>query len=415
MFVNRVERTDASILHADLDSFYASVEQRDDPRLRDRPMVVGRGVVLAASYQAKALGVRTAMTGYQARVCCPDLIAVDPRFHAYTAASRAVFSIFADTSPLVEGISIDEAFLDVSGLRRSVGPPVGIAQTLRRRVAEEVGLPITVGVARTKFLAKVASAVAKPDGLLEVSPESELAFLHPLPIERLWGVGRVISARLHGHGVGTVGELAAIPAGTLAALVGSAAADHLLELAGARDPRPVRVGRRRASIGAQHALGRLARSPAELDAVLVALVDRVTRRLRAADRRGRTVVLRLRFDDFARASRSHTLPRPTAGTDAVLRAARDLLRRARPIVAERGLTLIGVAVTDFDSGDAEQLELPIGEAAAPRRGRLAAPADTPAALDGALDRVRDRFGTAAVTRAVLLRRGPEVEVPRLED
>lgn len=416
MFVTGFERTDASILHADLDSFYASVAQRDQPGLRGLPVVVGRGVVLAASYQAKAAGVRTAMTGYQARVCCPEVIAVDPDFAAYTAASRAVFAIFADTTPLVEGISIDEAFLDVAGLRRSVGSPMSIAQVLRLRVADQVGLPITVGVARTKFLAKVASAVAKPDGLLEVPPGSELDFLHPLPIERLWGVGRVTSGRLHGHGVRTVGELAAIPAVTLAALVGSAAAHHLQELAGARDPRPVRVGRRRASIGAQHALGRRAPSPTELDAILVGLVDRVTRRLRAADRRGRTVVLRLRFGDFARVSRSHTLTRPAAGTEAILRVARELLLRAASPIRTRGLTLIGVAVTDFGSGDdAEQLELPMDGPARARGGRLAPPTDTPAALDGALDRVRDRFGTAAVTRAVLLRRGPGAEVPRLED
>ena len=415
MFVTETARSEASILHADLDSFYASVEQRDQPELRDRPMVVGRGVVLAASYQAKACGVRTAMTGYQARVCCPDLIAVDPHFPAYTAASRAVFAIFADTTPLVEGISIDEAFLDVAGLRRSVGAPVSIAATLRRRVADEVGLPITVGVARTKFLAKVASAVAKPDGLLEILPEKELSFLHPLPIERLWGVGRVTSARLRGHGVGTVGELAAVPPATLAALVGSAAAHHLHELAGARDPRAIRVGRRRASIGSQHALGSRPRSPAELDVLLAGLVDRVTRRLRAADRRGRTVVLRLRFADFSRASRSHTMPRATAGTEAILAPARDLLNRAAPLIRDRGLTLIGVAVTDFASGQAEQLELPLAAPARSWRAGSEPPPDARASLDGALDLVRDRFGAAAVTRAALLGRGPGAEVPRLDD
>src|SRR5437588_3646346 len=199
---------EATILHADADSFYASVEQRDDPRLRGRPVIVGAGVVLAASYEAKAFGVRTAMGGTQARRLCPHAAVVRPRFEAYTEASKAVFRVFEDTAPLVEALSIDEAFLDVRGMERSVGTPLEIARTLRRRVRDEVGLPITVGVARTKFLAKVASGVAKPDGLLLVLPQSELQFLHPLPVARLWGVGRVTAAKLRARGITTVGEVA---------------------------------------------------------------------------------------------------------------------------------------------------------------------------------------------------------------
>src|SRR5690606_21899560 len=241
-------------LHADLDSFYASVEQRDDPRLRGRPVIVGGGVVLAASYEAKAHGVRTAMSTRQARALCPEAIVVPPRMPAYAEASKAVFAIFRDTTPLVEGLSIDEAFLDVGGLRRIRGSPAEIAATLRRTVRERVGLPITVGVARTKFLAKVASGVAKPDGLLVVPPDQERAFLHPLPVERLWGVGPVTAAKLRRLGIVTVGQVARVGEATLVSMLGSAAGRHLHALAHNRDPRRVEVGRRRSSIGAQRAL-----------------------------------------------------------------------------------------------------------------------------------------------------------------
>src|SRR5437588_9436644 len=285
---------EATILHADLDSFYASVEQRDDPRLRGRPVIVGGGVVLAASYEAKAYGVRTPMGSGQWRRLCPDAVVVSPRMSAYSEASKAVFEIFEDTTPLVEGLSIDEAFLDVGGLRRVSGTPVEIAARLRRRVREEVGLPITVGVARTKFLAKVASGVAKPDGLLLVPPHAELAFLHLLPVERLWGVGPVTGKKLRDCGITTVGEVAQLAEATLVALLGRAAGRHLHALAHNRDPRLVRSGRRRRSIGAQRALGRSPRSWEALDTFLVALVDRLARRLRAARRVCRTVVLRLR-------------------------------------------------------------------------------------------------------------------------
>ncbi|MGZ4711226.1 MAG: DNA polymerase IV, partial [Acidimicrobiales bacterium] len=298
---------DATILHADLDSFFASVEQRDDPRLRGRPVIVGGGVVLAASYEAKAFGIHSAMGGRQARQLCPHAIVVPPRFSAYTEASKAVFAVFDDTTPLVEGVSIDEAFLDVGGLRRISGPPVEIAARLRRRVLDDVGLPITVGVARTKYLAKVASQVAKPDGLLVVPPDRELAFLHPLPVERLWGVGPATALKLHAGGITRVGEVARLPEARLVSLLGRAAGRHLHALAHNRDSRPVHARRRRGSIGSQRALGRKPRAPDELATYLTGLVDRVTRRLRTARRLCRTVVLRLRFADFSRATRSRTM------------------------------------------------------------------------------------------------------------
>ncbi|WP_216903055.1 DNA polymerase IV, partial [Nocardia alni] len=285
-------RAEASILHADLDSFYASVEQRDDPRLRGRPVIVGGGVVLAASYEAKAYGIRTPMNGGAARRLCPDAIVVPPRMDAYSRASKQVFEIFRDTTPEVEGISIDEAFLDVGGLWRIAGSPVDIAARLRERVREQAGLPISVGVARTKFLAKVASAVAKPDGLLLVPPGGELSFLHPLPVERLWGVGEVTARTLHEHGITRVGHLAEHGEGPLAAILGRGAARHLYALSWARDPRRVDTARRRRSIGAQRALGRGPHADADIEAYLHGLLDRLGHRLRAADRRSRTIVLR---------------------------------------------------------------------------------------------------------------------------
>jgi DNA polymerase IV len=397
-----VSSREGPILHADLDAFYASVEQRDDPRLRGRPVIVGAGVVLAASYEAKAYGVRTAMGGGQARRLCPRAIVVPPRMSAYSDASKAVFEVFETTTPLVEGLSIDEAFLDVGGLRRVSGTPTEIAVRLRRDVLERVGLAITVGVARTKFLAKVASGVAKPDGLLVVPHDGELAFLHPLRVERLWGVGAKTADKLHDRGITTVGEVARIAEAALVAMLGRASGRHLHALAHNRDPRPVEVGRRRRSIGSQRALGRGPRSRDEIDAVLVGLVDRVTRRMRAAGRVGRTVVLRLRFDDFSRVTRSHTMPRATAETLPVLTALRGLLVTATPIVERRGLTLVGVAVGNLDDDGVVQLTLPFDRWSG-------------GALDAALDDVRERFGSGAVTRAVLLGKDEGLSVPLLPD
>ena len=394
---------EANILHADLDAFYASVEQRDDPRLRGRPVIVGMGVVLAASYEAKACGVRTAMGGAQARGLCPEAVVVAPRMAAYAEASKAVFKVFEETTPLVEGISIDEAFLDARGLERISGQPVEIAARLRCEVRERVGLPITVGVARTKFLAKVASGVAKPDGLLLVPPDGELDFLHPLPVERLWGVGPVTARKLRACGIARVGQVAQLGEATLVSLLGQASGRHLHALAHNRDPRRVRTGRRRRSIGAQRALGRRTpKSPAELDAVVVGLVDRLARRLRSARRVCRTVVLRLRFDDFSRATRSQTLPQATAQTEIILATARGLLAVAMPMVERRGVTLVGVALGNLADDGAVQLALGLDDQRA-------------LALDVTLDEVRERFGPAAITRAVLLGRDPGLSVPMLPD
>jgi DNA polymerase-4 len=397
MFVSK----GATILHADLDSFYASVEQRDNPRLRGRPVIVGSGVVLAASYEAKAFGVRCPMGGREARRLCPQAIVVEPRMGAYTEASRAVFEVFENTTPLVEGLSIDEAFLDVGGLRRVSGLPVEIARRLRRDVADQVGLPITVGVARTKFLAKVASAVAKPDGLLLVEPDEELEFLHPLPVERLWGVGPVTAAKLHARGIDTVGEVADLAHRTLVSLLGPAAGHHLHALSHNRDPRPVQTGRRRRSIGSQRAMGRSPKSLEAIDTALVGLVDRVARRLRKSGRAGRTVVLRFRFDDFTRATRSHTLLRATDQTEVILTTARVLLAGMSSAIMQQGLTLIGVAVANLDD-DGIQLDLPFDR-------------HNGSALDTALDEVRIKFGSAAVTRAVLLGHDEGLSVPLLPD
>jgi len=390
----------APILHADLDAFYASVEQRDNPRLRARPVIVGGGVVLAASYEAKGRGVETAMGGGQARRVCPEAIVVEPRMSAYADASKAVFAVFEQTTPLVEALSIDEAFLDVRGMERISGSPREIAVRLRHDVRERVGLPITVGVARTKFLAKVASGVAKPDGLLVVAPERELAFLHPLPVERLWGVGRVTANKLRERGITSVGEVARLGEATLVSMLGRASGRHLHALAHNRDPRPVQRRRRRRSIGAQRALGRGPRSWEDLDAILIGLVDRVCRRLRAARRVCRSVGLRLRFDDFSRATRSYTASHASAETRAILDIARSLLATAAPLIERRGLTLVGVTLANLEDEAAMQLSFPLNRQAA---------------VDATVDAVRDRFGAGAVTRAVLLGRDQGMSVPLLPD
>jgi DNA polymerase-4 len=395
-------QVEATILHADVDSFFAAVEQRDDPQLRGRPVAVGAGVVLAASYEAKAFGVDAAMSLGRARRLCPHLVVARPRMSAYVEASRAVYRVFDDTTPHVEGLSIDEAFLDVRGSRRLAGSPRDIARRLRRDVRERVGLPITVGVASTKFLAKVASGVAKPDGLLVVPAGGELAFLHPLPVERLWGVGPATATKLHEVGITTVSQVAELTEETLVSLLGAAAGRKLHALAHNRDPRRVDTRRRRRSIGAQRALGRRPTSLEDVDTALLVLADRVTRRMRDADRVGRTVVLRLRFDDFSRATRSQTMAEASASTLAILTAARDLLSTATPIIERQGITLVGISVSNLDDGRAVQLALPIDD----RRTD---------ALDAALDEVRRRFGLTAITRAVLLGRSQGVAMPLLPD
>jgi DNA polymerase IV len=394
-------RAEATILHADVDAFFAAVEQRDDPRLRGRPVIVGAGVVLAPSYEAKAHGVETAMGVRRALRLCPEAIVVRPRMSAYSEASKALYRVFDDTTPLVEGLSIDEAFLDVRGLLRLAGTPLEIATRLRLAVRERVGLPVTVGIARTKFLAKVASGVAKPDGLLLVPPEHELEFLHALPVERLWGVGRVTARRLHDAGISRVGQVAEHPEAALVTLLGRAAGRQLHALAHNRDPRPVQVRRRRRSMGAQRALGWSPKSLADVDVALVGLVERVTGRMRAAERLGRTVVLRLRFNDSSRATRSQTLPYATANTQTILTAARELLAVAVPMIEQQGITLVGVSISNLHD-DRGQLRLPLDDYWSD-------------ALDASLDEVRLRFGPEAVIRAVLLGRRRGLSMPLLPD
>lgn len=391
---------EGTVLHADLDSFFASVEQRDDPTLRGRPVIVGAGVVMAASYEARAHGVRGAMGGRQARRLCPDAVVVPPRMEAYARASRDVFAVFHDTTPLVEGVSIDEAFLEVAGLRRIRGTPSAIATSLRRDVRDRVGLPISVGVARTKYLAKVASAMAKPDGLLVVPLSDERRFLHSLPVQALWGVGPRTTEKLHAIGLRTIADVARLEVADLAPVVGKAAARHLHGLASGEDPRSVQTGRRRRSVGAQHALGRGERDPRDVEIVLATLVDRVARRLRAADRTALTVVVRVRFEDFTSSTSSRTLARPSAHTEVILQTALTLLRARAEELERRGTTLIGVQCSGLDD-HGEQLALPLEP-------------DT-RTLDDTLDAVRERFGSRAVQRAAQVGRTERDAMPTLPD
>jgi DNA polymerase-4 len=401
MFVS--SSREPTILHADLDAFYASVEQRDDPGLRGRPVIVGAGVVLSASYEARAHGVYTPMGLTQALRLCPHARVVGPHFDAYSAASKAVFEVFEHTTPLVEALSIDEAFLDVRGMEALAGSPIDMAVRLRQEVRESVGLAITVGIARTKFLAKVASGVAKPDGLLMVPVDGEFEFLHPLPVERLWGVGPVTARKLNARGFTTVGQVAAITEDGLVAILGRALGRHMHALAHNRDPRPVHAGRRRRSIGSQRALGlRSFKSVGDIDASLLGLVDRVCRRMRAAHRVGRTVVLRLRFGDYTRATRSQTLHWPTSETQTILLTARGLLAEALPLIRQEGLTMVGISVSNLEDDRAIQMALPFDR----RRND---------AVDRVVDQVRDRFGSKAVVRASLLGRSDGLLVPLLPD
>jgi DNA polymerase IV len=377
---------EATILHADADAFFASVEQRDDPRLQGKPIAVGQGVVMAASYEARAHGVSGGMGGSRAVRLCPELQFVPPRFSAYTEASRALFEVFRETAPAVEGLSLEEAFMDVAGLRRISGSPEEIARRLRREVRDRVGLPVTVGVARTKVLAKMASRAAKPDGLLVVEPDHEAEFLHPLPIETLWGVGPATAEKLHSRGIETVGQVATLPEGSVVEMLGRAAGQHLHAVANNRDRRRVRTGPGRRSFGSQSAFGLRRRSPNELDAILIALVDRVTGRMRKADRAGRTVILRFRFGDYTRATRSRTLSHATSASGPVLATARGLLGEAMPMLRRRGVTMVGIAVSNLaPRGAGVQLGLPLE-----RHGGHE--------LDAALDEIHERFGINAVRR-----------------
>jgi DNA polymerase-4 len=388
--------TSATILHADLDAFYASVEQLLDPRLRGRPIAVGGGVVLAASYEAKAFGVGSGMPGRRARELCPGLIFVDGHFKEYQRLGDAAIAILDDFTPLVERISIDEAFADVAGCTHLFGPPAEIAAKIRRRVRSELGLPISIGVARTKHLAKIASQVAKPDGLVVVDPTTELAFLHDLPVELMWGVGPVTRARLAGHGIHSIGQLADMPGRSLEKLVGRAAGDKLSALAWNRDPRAIRTRQRAHSAGAQSALGRKPAHESVFRPALFHLADRVATRLRASARPGRTLTVKVRFADLRSVTRAVTLDAPISATAMLAEIAEELVRGVlADHPEEKFISLLAISMSHLERCWDLQLELPLGLADERRRPGTRRGAARWSA-DRAVDRIRDRFGWEAV-------------------
>jgi DNA polymerase-4 len=388
--------TTATILHADLDAFYASVEQLLDPSLRGKPIAVGGGVVLAASYEARAFGVRGGMPGRKARELCPQLIFVGGHFKDYQRLGDAAIDVLGDFTPLVERISIDEAFADVAGCTHLFGSPAEIAAKIRRRVRAELGLPISVGVARTKHLAKIASQVAKPDGLVVVDPAGEIAFLHDLPVELMWGVGPVTKARLAESGVLTIGQLARTPGRSLEKLLGPGAGEKLAALAWNRDPRAIRTQHRAHSAGAQSALGMKPAVARVFQPALRHLADRVAARLRAKSRPGRTVTVRVRFADLHAVTRSVTLEQPIAATAMLAEIAEELVRSVldnHP--EEKTISLLAISVSHLENDWDMQLELPLGLADEPRRpGTKRGIARSVA--DRAIDKIRDRFGWEAV-------------------
>jgi DNA polymerase-4 len=386
----------ATILHADLDAFYASVEQLLDPSLRGKPIAVGGGVVLAASYEAKAFGVRGGMPGRRARELCPDLQFVGGHFSEYQRLGDAAIKVLDDYTPLVERISIDEAFADVAGTAHLFGPPVEVAKSVRRRVRDELGLPISIGVARTKHLAKIASQVAKPDGLVVVDPATELEFLHNLPVELMWGVGPATKARLAATGVITIGQLAATPGQSLERLLGPAASEKLKALAWNSDPREIETNRRARSAGAQSALGRKPAEERVFRPALRHLADRIGSRLRAKSLSGRTVTVKVRFADLRSVTHALTLDAPVSATTTLAEIGEDLVRQvlhAHP--GEPTISLLAISVSHLEPHLHLQLELPLGLADEARRPGTRRGASRWLA-DRAMDAVRDRFGREAI-------------------
>jgi DNA polymerase IV len=394
--VGRLMEPSATILHADLDAFYASVEQLLDPGLRGRPIAVGGGVVLAASYEARAFGVRSGMSGRHARKLCPELLFVGGHFHEYQRLGDAAIGILGDFTPAIERISIDEAFADVDGCTQLFGSPTRIAKAVRSRVRAELGLPISIGVARTKHLAKIASQVAKPNGLVVVEPETELGFLHDLPVELMWGVGPATKARLVEIGVGTIGQLAVASPHSVERLLGRVVGGKLTALAWNRDPRQIQTHRRAHSAGAQSALGRKPAIERVYKPTLHHLADRIGARLRAKSRPGRTVTVRVRFADLRSITRSRTLPAPISATRTLAEVAEDLVRGAlADHPEERTISLLAISVSNLEEHPIVQMELPLGladEESRPgtRKGLARARAD------GAIDAIRKRFGGQAV-------------------
>jgi len=388
-------RSSPTILHADLDAFYASVEQLLDPALRGRPIAVGGGVVLAASYEARKFGVRGGMAGWRAKKLCPDLQFVGGHFSEYQRLGDQVMEVLRDVTPFIERISIDEAFLDVRGAVRLFGPADTIAVSIRRRVREEIGLPISVGAARTKHLAKVASQVAKPDGLVVVDPAAEREFLDPLPIALMWGIGPVTEQKLHERGVFTIGQLAAESEDHLRHLLGPAAGTKLRDLAANRDERNVRTEHRAGSIGSQSAFGRKEVTPQLVRGVLGHLADRVARRMRAAQRAGRTVTVRIRFAGMRSITRSITMAGPLAATLTLAEVAEELAWNGlADHPNEREISLLAISVSNLVSQPALQLEFAMDVDDPRHPGSPAGAARW--AVDQAMDRVRTKYGKAAV-------------------
>jgi DNA polymerase-4 len=388
--------TSATILHADLDAFYASVEQLLNPELRGKPIAVGGGVVLAASYEAKAFGVRGGMSGWAAKELCPELIFTGGHFEEYQRLGDAAIRVVEDFTPLVERISIDEAFADVAGCEHLFGSPETIARTIRARVREEIGLPISVGVARTKHLAKVASQVAKPDGLVVVEPEGELEFLHPLPVGLMWGVGPVTEGKLEDEGILTIGQLAEKRVDWVQRLLGNAAGEKLSSLSWNRDPREIVTRQRARSAGAQSALGRKPFIEAIWRPALIHLADRIATRLRAKSWFGYTITVRVRFRDMSAVTRSATIDSPLAATTSLAEIAEDLVRVVRADHPDQQtITLLAISVAHLVRDPLLQLELPLGlgdeaRRTGSRQGRARLTADH------AIDRIRTRFGREAI-------------------
>jgi DNA polymerase IV len=382
------------ILHADLDAFYAAVAVLEDPSLAGKPVAVGSGVVLSCTYEARAYGVRGGMRMVDARSRCPHLIEVDGTFGAYIEYSKTVFGIFESYTPAVEGISIDEAFLDVTGSVHLFGPPRTIAEEIRAKVHAETGLAVSVGASTRKFLSKIASQVAKPDGLIVVEPGQEVAFLHPLPVSLLWGVGPVTERKLGEFGITTIGDIADTDPDALTAMLGPGAAGHLYALASNQDPRPVSRDRRAKSVGAQSAIRSQIRTMEDLIPILQRLTDRVAERLRAKNRTARTVTVRVRFGDLSSVTRSATMPTPTAATGAILDVAIRLLQKVVDEYPKHETSLVGISTSGLGVGEPMQLAMGVDD--------TVSSGGTPKeleyrALDASVDELRRRFGRSVVT------------------
>lgn len=382
------------ILHADLDAFYAAVAVKEDPSLAGKPVAAGAGVVLSCTYEARAYGVRGGMPVRQARALCPDLIVVDGTFGAYVEYSRTVFQIFESYTPLVERLSIDEAFLDITGSVHLFGSPADIGRSIRADVRNETGLAVSVGATPRKFLSKIASQVAKPDGLIVVEPGEEIAFLHPLSVSHLWGVGPVTQRKLNEMGIMTIGDIASTPRQSLVASLGPAHASHLYALANNRDPRPVETRRKAKSLSAQSAMGAKIRQLDELTPVLHRLTDKVAGRLRSKDLTARTITLKVRFGDLTAITRSMTMPAPTNATGSIVDVGTRMLAKVLQEFPRHQTTLLSVAASGLSAADATQLAFGVDDddttAGSPRELEFEA-------LDRSVDELRSRFGAGIVT------------------